>query len=335
MKYANFRSQVFPLLKTTEKCPIKQEIGRQLSSLGRPKQQDGWDPLIRKACAIAGRTFKPKSGDQLVYNLTKGKGSRHIAVAIYYWLHITRDKQGYAREIDEVAFGDPERFDGAFDTDDIEHDILRVIEPDPTDPQARRFVDANTFKQFLDRYELDQQLYPSLLLLYNEIESILDAPTALKPDGDAPVSLRLVLDQSDWLDYVDVITTAQNANQWTVKGQPFMQHVYGANFVLIRDDGTRATSNCIHRLHSWLMKIDQLIEKGVVPEDEIDLLMRYILVLMGFRRASFLKFYFNDDVERLDRIFRIAARRAHAVQLDMRDYGPLDHPYDGVRKLGR
>lgn len=328
----SFRQLVEGTLSASQ-CKVKKAIGRQLHRIGKPPEKKdgtggyaGWAKMASILCGMAWEG----DANALVENFRKrGSGSTPMAVAFWYWLHCHSYRRPYAHAVNRVAFGKPDMFDAQFQTDP--NDELSVILRRSTEAtgEVGPLVDINMLGQFLDSFLIEQQTDPSLLLLLSEIERIFETPFGML-DGE-PVSVRMLFNQTPWLPTQDVDTSNKDGSQWVFRGVPFMLPYQGARYVLVREDGARLSSGSLHRINSWLIGIWQLHTCGTIPEDRLDLLLRYILVLAGDGRSTFLKFYFQD-ADKLDIVFRAAARRARAIDMSMRDYGALDAPYDAIRR---
>ena len=314
----------------SDRCPVRKAIYAQLIIIA---DKDGdWATHIESAKRNAPVDWGITGSASLKQNFRRGQGDRNIATAIYFWFHSTEGLKSYAQQVDVAAFGqayEEEFNDEYFCITQKFQEEEHLNENDSATTPEYPGVDIDSLKKFLKKADLKKQKYPSLILLMIEIEEVLQMSATLSPKGTI-LRFRGALNQGYWLKPENIIKKSPDSFKWEVKNgrrKKFSVREAGSNFVLVKDDGTRVSSDALHGIHTWLKNIWLLYTDGIIKLVDIDIFIRYILVFVQYRRSDYIKDYFNDDAGKIDIVLRLAVRRAKQLGLNLRDYTPIDEEY--------
>lgn len=315
-------------------CEVKKAIGRQLELIGKPQEllpskgRGGYAIFTDAAAFVAGLHWEGEANALIDNYRKRGSGNAPMAIALWYWLYLHSNRRSYAHAVTKVAFGEAKILDVHFDLDPANELSVLLRRSTSNEDEVGPLVDINMLGQFLDTFLIRKQTDPCLMIALSDMERILEPMSALR-DGK-PASLRSVLNQSPWINIGEIDTSNPDATTWVFRDQPLLAPHNGANYARIREDGARISTNALHQINSWLIVLWQLNDSETIPEDKLDILLRYLLVLCSDNRSTYLEIYFPDDAGKMDKVFSAAARRAYAVGLDPRDYRTLDQPYRDI-----
>ncbi len=325
--FSRFREEVEPAIKDKAE-QFKRAVIRQMKLLGKPETGKGHNDWIADAFESANITYKG-SFHNLASSLSKGRGATIGAIAIYYWLYCDRRRAEVAYAIDMLIFDRERYFASHFRYDTPVVDPIEVLaEIFAGEPIADR-LNVERLRRFFDTYTISEQLYPCVLLLLLEVENILSSKEARIGPGQELASFRNVCDQQFWIDLRLAEQPSYMPADWTYKGIPVLEHKDGANFILIREDGSRVSSDALHKMNSWFLKVWELRDRDVFDDDALDLFLKYILTFCGFGRSDWFKFYFTEP-DRLHAVFEASVRRARKLRFRTRTYGHLDPLYERI-----
>ena len=327
--WADFHEKVKHRFQS-DRCPVRKAIYAQLITVA---DKDGdWAPYIESAKRNAPVNWSTTGSASLKQNLRRGQGNKKIATAIYFWFHSTEGLKSYARQVDIAAFGqayEEEFNDEYFRITQKFREEETLNQNESTTTPEYPGIDIDSLKHFLKKIDLKKQKYPSLILLMIEIEEVLQMSATLSPKGET-LRFRGALNQGYWLMPENIIKNSPDSFKWKTtisRHEDFSVREAGSNFVLVKDDGTRVSSDALHGIHTWLKNIWLLYTDGIIKLADIDIFIRYILVFVQYRRSGYIKDYFNDDAGKIDIVLRLAVRRAKQLGLNLRDYTPIDEEY--------
>lgn len=313
------------------KCPLRLCIYRQLDLIA-DTYNIRWALALSEAKLLT-YVSSNTSADSIRDSLQKGKGSKELAGAIFYWIHSITGLEKFAEEIDKVAF----RVEFQVEFPNYEFEIVNDIKElsgtvRPTSPDLEiPSADLNKLKNLIGSFEIGKQKYPSLVMLTIQIEEIMRRKCLHMPYKDGLYNFRYNFTlRKPWVHPDELIQGGLNAADWKVKleGQPsFLKEIDGRKFALINKDQVRVDSDTLHDIDSWFGAISRLyIDKIIKPRD-LDIFLRYLIVFASNKRGRYLQHYFNDDGEKFNIVLRLAVIRAAVKGINLRDYKQLDEDY--------
>lgn len=151
-------------------------------------------------------------------------------------------------------------------------------------------------------------------------------------------TVRSLMDQTPWFDQVtleDFFDHKQNNNisQWRNRFGDFTKFIDNRRFVMVRSDGSRISTDALHRIESWFLKLWLLFRDDVLQEKNIELFIRYLVVFAQANRSDFLHFYFNDSEAKIHKVLGLAIERTKKADLKIRDYKHLDRIYRDIYEI--
>jgi len=268
-------------------------------------------------------------------NFRRGAGARKIAAAIYFWFHSFERYKSHAVEIDRIVFGKP--FSEAFPDLKIptkSSEALKTTAQLSSSPASVNLPDVSDLRSRLDVLDLKNQRFACLVQLAIQIEEIMGRKELLLANSRELSETRGCFAlKNAWIDPDSLRSVQAPVDKWyTTHRKPvqlteFSLKRFGRKFIAIDVVGTRLSTNVLHQINTWFSLLFQLLNEEVLKPKDIDVVIRYILVFASFRRAAFMKFYFNDEAEKFEYVLRSALSRAAYLDLNLRDYGPLDEEY--------
>lgn len=314
-------------------CAIKREISNQFASpfFSDDQRSDAFEAAKKSAGISSDSEY-----DYFFSNLSRGSGSSVIAAALWYWLHLQPDRSDNALAIDRIALGGisfEQRFRiGVFIRDEITEYSSSAAGEDAHAESFPEDVDARF--ELLNAAWLANQEYPSIILLLKEIEQIFakkDVHYGDRPDG--LYTVRSVMDQREWIEtevFEKTYHDSQSMSDWVGPHGNFERWHDNRRFILVRDDTVSISTDALHEIELWFLKLDLLLRDGVLQPKNFDLFLRYVMVFACSNRSGFLKFYFVANKEKIHRVMENAVRRAAELGWDIRDFRNMDEPFKDI-----